>query len=202
MGNSEIALSVVIPCFNDGRYLSEAVASAKLNRRGQHEIIVVNDGSTDPGTLTILQSLRDDGDNGGIRVIDQTNHGLGGARNRGIAASRGRYILPLDADNRIRAEYVDYGIEMLDREAAVDVVYGDAEYFGERTGRWSVPDFNLRRLLADNYIDACAVFRRSAWERCGGYDEHMPMQGREDWDLWVRIAMTGGRFHHVAQPLF
>ena len=195
---TDIIVSVVIPCYNDGQFLLEAVESAEANRRGLHEIIVVDDGSNDPMTLKVLEGI----EGRGHRVLHQENSGLGAARNRGIAIARGRYILPLDSDNHIRPEYIDRGVEILDNDSGMDVVYGDAEYFGGRTGRWRVPEFNLRRLLRVNQIDACAVFRRSAWERCGGYDEAMPIQGCEDWDLWIRIACTGGKFRHVNEVLF
>src|ERR1035437_4765215 len=188
MSADNIVVSVVIPCFNDGRFLLEAVQSAEQNQPGHHEIIVVNDGSTDRATLDVLSSIE--------------HSGLGGARTRGVSAARGRYILPHDADNRIRSAYLTQGVEILDRDPAIDVVYGDAEYFGVKTGRNHVPDFELRRMLSWNYIDACAIFRKSAWERCGGYDEGMPTQGFEDWDFWCRIALSGGGFHHVDEVLF
>jgi hypothetical protein len=57
-------------------------------------------------------------------------------------------------------------------------------------------------LLNWNFIDACAIFRKTAWERCGGYDEKMPSQGFEDWDFWCRVALNGGAFYHVAEILF
>jgi glycosyltransferase involved in cell wall biosynthesis len=198
MKSADIAVSVIIPCFNDGRFLLEAVQSAEQNQQGRHEIIVVNDGSTERATLDVLAAIQQRGH----QVLHQPNRGLGCARNRGISAAQGRYILPLDADNRIRAAYLDRGIEILDCDPGVDVVYGDAEYFGGKTGRNRVPDFDLRRLLIWNYIDACAVFRKSAWERCGGFDENMPTQGFEDWDFWCRIACGGGKFYHVNEVLY
>ena len=198
MNPDEIAVSVVIPCFNDGRFLLEAVQSAEKNQRGRHELVIVNDGSNDRATLDLLSAI----EQRGHRVVHQNNRGLGSARNRGISAARGRYILPLDADNRIRPAYIDRGIEILDHEPGIAVVYGDLEYFGVATGRKRIPEFNLRNLLAGNYIDACTVFRKNAWERCGGYDEKMPIQGYEDWDLWCRIALSGGGFHHVDEVLY
>jgi glycosyltransferase involved in cell wall biosynthesis len=198
MSLGHMTVSIVIPCFNDGRYLSEAIESAEACPSDQCEIIVVNDGSTDSGTLEVLSGI----EQRGHRVLHQRNRGLAAARNYGISSARGGYILPLDADNRVRATYVERGMEIFEREPGVDVVYGDAEYFGAWTGRNRVPEFNLGRLLAWNYIDACAVYRKSAWERCGGYDENMPTQGFEDWDLWCRIALSGGGFRHVDEVLF
>jgi glycosyltransferase involved in cell wall biosynthesis len=198
MSVEAVDLSVVIPCYNDGRFLMDAVESVESNRRGRHELIIVNDGSSDRTTLDVLSAV----ESTGCRVIHQENRGLAGARNRGILEARGRYVLPLDADNRIRPAYIDEGISTLDADSGLDVVYGDAELFGDKTGRRRTDDFRLPRLLGWNYIDACAVFRKAAWERCGGYDEGMPIQGFEDWDLWCRIACTGGRFRHLDEVLY
>ena len=198
MNPNDIAVSIIIPCFNDGKFLPEAVQSAEPCQKSGCEIIVVNDGSTDRATLEALAAI----EQRGHQVLHQENRGLGSARNRGISAARGRYILPLDADNRLRPAYPVQGVKILDRDPAIDVVYGDAEYFGAKTGRNHVSDFDLRRLLSWNYIDACAVFRKSAWERCGGYDEKMPSMGYEDWDLWCRVALGGGGFYHVDEVLY
>jgi glycosyltransferase involved in cell wall biosynthesis len=191
-------VSVVIPCYNDGRFLMDAVQSVEQCGDGVGELIVVNDGSTDAITKEVLASV----ESRGHRVLHQENGGLASARNRGIATSRGNYILPLDADNRIRPAYPARGMEIMERDSGIAVVYGDPEFFGERAGRKHIPEFNLRQLLEWNYIDACAVMRRSVWERCGGYDERMPVQGFEDWDLWCRIALNGGGFHHANEVLY
>ena len=195
MNNDNIAISIVIPCYNDGRFLFEAVQSVEQNQQGRHEIIVVNDGSTDQTTLDVLSTLCQRGH----QVLHQANSGPGCARNRGISVAKGRYIFPLDADNRLRSAGIELGIKILDRDPGVDVVYGDAEYFGDKSGRECVPEFNLRRLLAWNYIHASAVFRKSTWERCGGYDEEI--ESFDDWDFWCRIACSGGSFFHVSEIL-
>lgn len=192
------AVSIIIPCFNDGKFLVESVGSAERCQSETREIIVVNDGSTDEETLSILKEV----ESRGHQVTHQRNCGLASARNHGVGLAHGRYILPLDADNRVRPEYLEKGIEILDQRPEIDVVYGDAQLFGSKTGRLFVPEFNLCRLLEWNYIDACALFRRSAWLRCGMYDEKMPSMGYEDWDLWCRIALSGGQFHHINEVLY
>jgi hypothetical protein len=94
------------------------------------------------------------------------------------------------------------GTKLLDRERSVGVVYGDVEYFGDRTGRSRVPSFDLVRLVDANFIDACALFRKRVWEDVGGYDEHMPHMGWEDWDFWLRAAVKGWGFIHLRQIAF
>src|SRR6266567_1459774 len=98
-------LSVIIPCFNHGEYLPEAVASVTNLRRGDIELIVVDDGSTDERTREEMDKLAV----AGIKVVRQANKGLAAARNAGILASRGEYVLPLDADDRLRPGWIEHG---------------------------------------------------------------------------------------------
>jgi len=123
---------VVIACFNHGEYLPEAVASVLAAKREDVELIVVDDGSTDERTRWEIERLRADG----IKVIRQENKGQASARNAAIAASSASYILPLDADNRLRSGYFEQAPRILDSQPEVGVVYADAGYIGERTGRW------------------------------------------------------------------
>ena len=104
-------VSVVIPCFNHGEFLPEAVCSATCIERDDIELIVVDDGSTDERTRKEMDALPAQG----IKVIRQENKGLAAARNAGIAISRGEYILPLDADDRLRFGCFDRGLESWNR---------------------------------------------------------------------------------------
>jgi len=191
-------VSVVIPCFNHGQFLMDAIHSVEQCDRSLYELIIVNDGSTDPSTIESVKGL----ERSGYTILHQSNQGLAAARNNGIAASRGRYILPLDADNKIRPPYIREGIRVLDRRPHVGVVYGNGQYFGDRSGPRVVPEFDPLRLILKNYIDACAVFRRDVWTRCGGYDAQMPVQGFEDWNFWLEAASQGWRFFHLNTIVF
>jgi glycosyltransferase involved in cell wall biosynthesis len=138
----------------------------------------------------------------GYKVIEQSNQGLAKARNAGVKLAKGRYILPLDSDNRIKADYIKKGIEILDNSPEVGVVYGMAEFFGERTGIWEVGEFDIKKLILSNYIDACTVIRKTLLIDCGGYDPDMPIQGYEDWHLWLTAAEKGWKFHYIPEVLF
>lgn len=171
-------------------------------------------------TCQILDELK----SSGYKVIDQPNRGVASARNAGIKLAQGEYILPLDPDNYIRPAYIYKGIEILDRFPDVAVVYSDVERFGEEIhdlqqipnynlsyeavsfadgfkAVQKTPDFNLSLLVNHNYIDACAVFRKSAWEECGHYDVNTPFGCYSDWDLWLSIAKKGYRFYHIPEIL-
>src|SRR5829696_7805690 len=192
-------LSIIIPCYNHGQYIKETLQSVFLcTDKSLFEVIIINDGSTDEYTIQTLAEL----EKNGYTVINQCNQGLGAARNNAIKLARGKYILPLDSDNRIRPEYIYEGIAFLNDAAQFDVVYGNAEYFGEQQGIWIVGEFNLQKLMLHSYIDACAIFRKSAWEKVGGYDDRMPAMGLEDWDFWLRIAFSGGLFKYIPKALF
>ena len=192
-------LSIIIPCYNHGEYLREAISSVEqCNDKNLYEIIILNDGSTDKHTIEVLQQLSEEG----YDVIHQANQGLGAARNNAIKKASGRYILPLDSDNKIHSEYIYESIKILDEQPEIAMVYGDSEYFGDKTGRRQTGEFNLQKIMIGNYIDACAVYRRSVWEALGGYDEKMPVMGMEDWDFWLNMALKGYEFYYIDKVLF
>jgi glycosyltransferase involved in cell wall biosynthesis len=187
-------VSIVIPCFNQGVMLREALVSIEQVRNANLlEVIIVDDGSSEAETTRILRECQDTG----YSVVFQPNGGPGAARNTGIRLAKGEFILPLDSDNRLRDVYLNEGVSLLKGNAAIGVVYADAEYFGDRSGRWDVAEFDLSSLIRMNFIDACALYRRGLWEDLGGYDEKII--GVEDWDLWLRIAARGVAFVHLSQ---
>ncbi len=196
--NDRVRVSIVIPCFNHGEFVREAVGSVRALSHDDIELIVVDDGSTDMRTHEAVNELTAEG----VHVIRQANKGLAAARNAGIEAARGEYIFPLDADDRMRAGWMDRAIHTLDADAAVGVVYGDAQCFGARTDRWRVGPFDADRLLDANYIHASALYRKKIWEQNGGYDGTMPVQGMEDWDLWLGALERGWQFAYIPEIFF
>ena len=193
-------LSIVIPCYNMGDYVKEALASV-LNypKQDELEIIVVNDGSNDNGhTKAILDAYSNDN----VRIIHQENQGLGAARNNGITAANAPYIIPLDADNKLRHGYISKGISILDKDPNIGVVYSDNKQFGLSNQDVTVGDFDAAKLLKKNYIDACLVLRKSAWQSVNGYDQMMPVMGYEDWDLNMRLFFKGWQFKYINEILY
>jgi len=191
---AEGKVSIVIPCFNDGVMLHEALASVeKVANENLLEVILVDDGSSEIETKKILTEV----EKAGYCVVSQSNRGVSAARNAGIRLAKGEFILPLDSDNRLRDVYLKEAVSLLKENSSIGVIYTDAEYFGEREGRWNVPEFDLLSLVRMNFIDVCALYRKKLWEEVGGYDEQMPPMGLEDWDFWLRMALRGSRFVHV-----
>ncbi len=193
-----VRLSVVIPCLDHGEFLVEAVASAERSITEPYELIVIDDGSRQPRTLEVLGAL----ETAGYFVVHQENQGLAAARNRGIELATGRYVLPLDADNRLLPGFPESAMRILDEDPRVGVVYGDRRELGLRSGEVQVPEFDLDTLLTGNFIDACAVIRKCVWSECGGFDSAMPHQGWEDWDFWISVAGHGWRFHYLPRITF
>jgi hypothetical protein len=191
-----IDVSVITPCYEQGVLLLEAIASVERFAPPRCELIIINDGSQEPRTIAILELLK----RSGYYVIDQDNAGLSAARNRAIDLARGRYILPLDDDNRIREGFLVEAIEVLNTSPEVGVVYGDRHDFGLRTRTEKIPEFNLNAILAQNYIDACAVFRKQVWVDCQGYDALMAPS--DDWELWIHAVALGWQFHHLPRVTF
>ena len=187
-------VSIIIPCYNHGAMLREALASVGEARNANLlEVIIVDDGSSDTETTGILDEVAE----ADYRLVRQPNRGVGAARNVGVQLAKGEFILPLDSDNRLRDVYLKEGVSLLKANPSIGVVYTDAEYFGERSGRWHVPSFNLLSLIRANFIDTCALYRKKLWEEVGGYDEQMPVMGLEDWDFWLRVTLHGGHFVHL-----
>ena len=189
-------LSIVIPTYNDAVLLVEAITSVERLTRGKAELLICDDGSTDPASLKVLDRLR----KAGYRVQQQSNRGLSATRNRLISEARGKLILPLDADNRLCPDFIESAIAAFNQDPQLGVVYGDRRLFGLVERDLRVADFNLHRIAWRNYIDACAMFRRELWEDVGGYDE--TLWALEDWEFWIHAGKRGWRFQHLPRIAF
>ena len=189
-------VSVIIPCFNQGQFVDEAVESVLAQTFSDFEIVIVNDGSTDEETNRILKAY----DRPRTTVLHTRNYGLGGARNNGIRAAQGQYILPLDADDRIGGSYLEQAVQVLEAHDDIGIVYCEAEFFGERTGKWELPPYKFPDILLDNVIFASALFRKSDWEKAGGYRTDLPVW--EDYDFWLSIIELGRGVYRIPEVLF
>jgi glycosyltransferase involved in cell wall biosynthesis len=190
-------VSVVIPCFNQGQFVDEAVASVQRQSFSDLEIIIVNDGSTDFYTNELLAGYNREN----VRVITTGNHGLAAARNSGIQAASGQYILPLDSDDKIEPGYVEKAVAILEQNSEVGIVYCRAKLFGEVETDWDLPEYSLSQMLIDNIIFCSAFFRREDWLAVGGYDEGM-IYGWEDYSFWLSLIELGRKVHQIPEKLF
>jgi len=189
-------VSVIIPCYDHGDFLGEALDSVFAQTLKDLEVVVVDDGSTEEATLSLLKGL----DRPGVRVIRIEHQGLAGARNAGIRASRGEYILPLDADDKIGPRYLEEAAGVLDADDDVKIVYCEAERFGAQSGPWKHPPFSMRNLMINNVIFCTALFRRRDYDKTRGYDTDL--KAFEDWDFWLSLLENGGRAHKLPGTYF
>ncbi|MCI5156897.1 MAG: glycosyltransferase family 2 protein [Candidatus Electrothrix sp. AUS1_2] len=190
-------VSVVIPCYNQGAFVDEAIQSVLVQTFAEFEIIVVNDGSTDAFTVNHLRQL----DFPKTRVLHTTNQGLSAARNNGIREAQGEYILPLDADDRIGSTYLEQAVRLLDAQPELGIVYCKARFFGDRNSEWQLPEYSLEEMLLNNVIFCTSFFRRTDWEAAGGFDPAM-IYGWEDYDFWLSLIKRGRQVKRIPEILF
>lgn len=191
-------VAIVIPCFNAGEFLDETVESALAQTYEPIQIVLVDDGSTDPGTLRTIQRWEQ---HAAVHVLHQANAGLSAARNAGVGACDAEYFLPLDADDLISPTYVQEAVAMMEADPSLGIVYSRAELFGSVEGEWKLPPFTLEGVLTENCIFATSLFRRADWERAGGYDPTMRF-GREDHDFILKILSLGRTVHRLDKVHF
>ena len=188
-------VSVIIPCYNQGHYLGESIQSALDQSYANLEVIVVDDGSTDHTAEVAGNYSR-------VVCVRQENQGLAGARNRGIEASRGEYVVFLDADDRLAAGAIAVGAGTLDSRPDCAFVYGHVRLIDESGSLLSYPpSVNIERdhyleLLRHNHIwsPGAVMYRRSVFGSIGLFDPRV--NASADYDLNLRIAETNPIFCH------
>ncbi|MFY0543725.1 glycosyltransferase family 2 protein [Brevibacillus sp. H7] len=189
-------VSIVIPCYNYGKYLEEAIDSCLASSFKDIEIIVVNDGSTDPDTFQVLKKLNKPK----TRVIHQPNRGASAARNAGVRVARGIYIYPLDADDTIHPSLLAKEVAILNARPKVGFVSSWMRCFGHKNLVIKYGRYNFYRLIFRNMIVSGSMFRKKAWKQVGGYNEKL--KGYEDWDFWISLGEKGWLGYIIPEPLF
>jgi len=180
--------AVVIPCFNYGRYLTEAVESVVAQSLRPDEIVIVDDGSTDD-SRDVAQRLVAAHAESSIRLISTPHSGSAGAsRNVGVEATAAEYVLCLDADDRLDAGFLQTCVAALDLHPLAAIAYGDILGFGNDGAVQRLREWDTRQELHVNLVGSASLFRRVAWEQVGGYDTEI---GHADWDFWIGCIEHG-----------
>jgi glycosyltransferase involved in cell wall biosynthesis len=190
-------ISIVIPIFNYGLQFEKTLQSVFESTYKNFEVIIVDDGSTDDYVKIKLDGLKN---HPNLKVIHQENRGPSSARNLGIQNSIGEFILPLDADDIIYPDYLQSCINIIKKDIMISPVYCDTHHIGLMQGVEKRPEWSMEQLKRGNYIVNCSMFRRDAFEKCGGYDESL--KGWEDYDLWLRMGINGYIGKRIPKPLF
>jgi len=179
-------VSVVVPCYNLGPFLGEAVDSVLGQSFTDVEILVVDDGSTDPGTRRILDTFA----RPKTRVLRSENRGLPGAKNLGIENTSGELLCMLDADDLLEPQMLARSVAALDAAPSIAFASHWLRTFGDEQWEWTPASCDFPALLDMNTVNGAALVRRPAIEAIGGFDETF-LDGCEDWDLWITMVERG-----------
>lgn len=190
-------VSVIIPYYNDGKYIAETLCSVNQQTYSNIEIILIDDGSNDIESVRIFNEIEL---KNGIKLHEE-NAGPSVARNLGISHANGKYILPLDADDKISPSYIEKAVQILEKKPRCGIVYSKGAFFGADGGTWSLPSFSIGRMLISNIIFNAGLFRKEDWMACGGYDESLKA-GIEDWEFWLSILSLGRDVYQIPEVLF
>lgn len=189
-------VAIVVTCFNSGETLPETIASIE-SCGTPVELVVVDDGSSEPHTEEVLLRLEAEG----VRVIRQANLGQAAATNAGTAATAAPYVMRFDSDDTLEAGALEDLVMALDETPHAAAAWGDFQTFGETT--FVVPGAQELDPWLITYVNLVpgsgTLLRRSALEATGGW--RLPT-GFEDWDLWMTFAERGYRGIYVPRTVF
>lgn len=191
-------VSIVIACFNDIDVI-KAVQSAFDQTYPSKEIILVDDGSNEQ-TKAVISDIK-----GKINILlTQENQGQSIARNNGIKAATGDFILNLDADDYFEDTFTEKAVEKFLQDDDIKIVTCQAEIFS-KTGRvnlFTPKGGELQDFLFSNSALGSAMFKKEDWGRIGGYEEKLPILGFEDWEFFLRLLKCGGYAYVIKEVLF
>jgi glycosyltransferase involved in cell wall biosynthesis len=191
-------VTVLIPCYNQGQFLEECLASLHAQTLSDWQALIVNDASTDGVTPALCDQFASEQ----VQILHLPhNHGRATARQVAVQQARGQYVLRLDADDCVAPDYLQKTLPHFDDGPKIGFVYTDYRHFGTRTGlmkfeRWDEATL-YRRQVAPNG----ALVRREAWLGSRGHRDEYNI-GNEDYDFWMTLAEAGWGGVHVAEPLY
>ena len=197
-------IAVIIPAYRVAPYLRDALDSLVAQDFADWEAVVIDDGSPDEAAAIVAPYLADPR----ITFLATANHGVSAARNTAIAHSRAPLIALLDGDDRLAPNYLSTMVAALDADPAAVFATCNARYFGSGArvgntvadGRKMAPIGTVATVLDRSFNVYCGTtFRRTGFERVGGFD--VEMRGSEDLDFWVRLLIDGGHAIYIDQVL-
>jgi glycosyltransferase involved in cell wall biosynthesis len=194
-------VTVAVTLFNYADVIGAALDSVAAQQLHDLDLVVVDDCSVDGGEAVVREWMERHAGRFGrcVLVRHPANAGLAAARNQAFAMAATPYVFVLDADNQIYPRCLHRCLDLAERGGA-DAVYTLIELFGDAQGVIGTDLWNPESLAQQNYIDAMALIRRTAWQTVGGY-RRMPAQGWEDYDLWLKFAEAGLLVHRLPEIL-
>lgn len=181
MDTNKKTISVILPMYNYGQYLAEAIESVLNQSVKPLEIICVSDGAID-NSVEIARKYP-------VKIIEKENGGLSSARNAGIREAKGEYIMSFDSDDIMRPDCIKDHLELIDDKS---IVTCGLLAFGKDNYTAFPREATIPILLKTNCIYSNTLFPRKAWEEVGGFDESLEMRaGWEDREFWLRVLGAG-----------
>ena len=193
-------VSVIIPLYNQKEFINESVNSVLEQSYPFWECLIVDDGSTDNSADIVSQIIKNYPDKN-IKLLKKENGGLADARNFGIAAANGNFILPLDADDMILPDMLLKTVSVLLADKNISIVGTDTLRFGEKNNSYQTQGLNLETIKYLDTLNYCSLYRKEVWEKIGGYNTNMVF-GYEDWNFWISCAEKGFIEKKVPEYLF
>jgi glycosyltransferase involved in cell wall biosynthesis len=192
-------VSIVIACYNDADNIEKAVLSALNQTYSNKEVIIVDDGSN-AETKSILKKM----ETKISKLITQENQGQSIARNNGIRAAKGHYILNHDSDDFFEVSFCEKAIEKFQEDDEIAIVTCQANRFNEAglIDVFTPVGGTLNNFLFSNSALGSSMFKRKDWELSGGYEEKLPILGFEDWEFYIQILKFGGYAYVINEVLF
>lgn len=191
-------VSVIVPCYNQAKYLPECLDSLLAQSFPDWECIIINDGSEDDTDEVIDRYCKIDER---FKYIRQNNQGVSAARNNGIKKSHGVYILPLDGDDAISPTYIERAVAIFESFPETKLVYCKADFFGDFEQEWLLPAYKYEFLLWSNCIFCSAMYKRADFDNTIGYNTNMK-DGFEDWDFWLSLLDKDSIVYQIDEVLF
>jgi glycosyltransferase involved in cell wall biosynthesis len=193
-------VSVIVPVYNLHQYLPDTLRSIREQKLSLAsgtvaiETIIVDDGSTDAGTIAAIDALERAGD-ASLRVVRIAHAGLSAARNAGVAAARGRYVLPLDADDMLAPGAIEKLVGAAERNPGASFITAPLRSFPEHPEKpvagWIPLGGDDHLMYVMNGASSCVALMEREWvQNVGGYDTSFPAY--EDWDLYCRLIQEIG----------
>jgi glycosyltransferase involved in cell wall biosynthesis len=179
-------VSVIIPCYNYGKYLSESIESAINQTYKNIEITIIDDGSTD-NSAKIGKKYAKKYPN--VKYVHQPNKGIVATRNRCLKEAEGEYLVMLDADDFLDPNYVEETVKLAEKDG-LDIVYTNMKTFDLEDNKTNFSQFNIEELKNRNYIHISSLIRTSKAKKYK-FDEKLAGKTHEDWDFFLNMCLTG-----------
>ena len=191
-------VSIIVPAYNNGEYIGEALDSVIAQTYPYWECIVVDDGSTDNTREIVAEYCQKESR---ITYLYQENSGPSVARNNGIEHTSGEFILPLDSDDKIADTYLEKAVNHFLQHPETTLVYCKTELFGAESGEYILPKYDYANIIYQNCIVCTAMYKRSDYLNTTGYNPNM-IHGLEDWDFWISLLSPESIVYRLDELLF